>query len=61
MSEQEQAKDVIDAKKRGIENMEIHEGYERVAVTGEKCISTRGFITEFQGQYGDDESSPCYS
>ena len=44
-SEQEQAKYVIDAKKRDIENMEIHEVYECVSGMSQKCISTR-WVTE---------------
>ena len=46
MSEQEKAKDVIDAKKREIENMEIHEVYECVPDMGQKCISRRWVIIE---------------
>ena len=45
-SEQEQAKEVIDAKKREIENMEIHGVYECVPDFGQKCISTRWVIME---------------
>ena len=45
-SEQKQAKEVIDAKKREIENMEIHWVYESVPDIGQKCISTRWVITE---------------
>ena len=46
MSEQEQTKEVIDAKKREIENMEIHGVYEYVIDIGQKCISTNWVITE---------------
>ena len=41
ISEQEQAKEVTDAKKREIETMEIHGVYECVPQIGQKCISTR--------------------
>ena len=45
MSEQKQAKVVIDVKKREIENMEIHEVYVCLPDMGQKCISTRWVIT----------------
>ena len=45
-SEQEQAKDVSDAKKTEIENMEIHKVYECVLDMDQKCMSTRWVITE---------------
>ena len=42
---------MIEAKKREIENMEIHEVYEWGADFGQKCISTRWVILEkIQGQ-----------
>ena len=41
MTEQELAKDVIDAKKSEIENIEIHEVYEYMPDMSQKCISTR--------------------
>ena len=37
---------MIDAKKREIENWEIHGVYECVPDIGQKCISTRWVITE---------------
>ena len=40
-SEQKQAKEVIDANKREIENMEIHVVYECVLDIGQKCMSIR--------------------
>ena len=43
-SEQEQAKEVIDAKKREIESIEIHEVYKCVPDVSQKCISTRWLI-----------------
>ena len=45
-SEQEQAKVMIDVKKREIENMKIHGVYECVLDIGQKCISTRWIIME---------------
>ena len=39
-------KEVIDAKKRKIENIEIHGVYECVLDIGQKCISTRYVIME---------------
>ena len=45
-SEQEQAKEVIDAKEREIENMEIHGPHKCVPGIGQKCISTRWIIIE---------------
>ena len=41
-SEQEQAKEVIDAKKREIENMEIHGVYKRMPDIGQKDIQRDG-------------------
>ena len=45
-SEQEQAKEVIDANKREIENIEIHGVYECMLDNGQKCLSTRWVIME---------------
>lgn len=45
-SEQEQGQDVIDAKKKELENMKVHEVYECVPDMGQKCISARWVITE---------------
>ena len=42
--EQEQVKEVIDVKKRKIENKEIHGAYECLPDIGQKCISTRWVI-----------------
>ena len=46
MSEQEQANDMIDAKKREIKNMEIHKVYEYVLYMGQECTLTRWVIIE---------------
>ena len=45
-SDQEQAKEMIDAKKREIENMEINGVCIYVPDIGQKCISIRSVITE---------------
>ena len=46
LSEQEQAKEVIDPKKRELENMGIHREYEYVPEIDSKCIPIRWVITE---------------
>ena len=55
LSEQEQAKDVVDAKKkkktkREIESIEIHDVYECVPDMGQKYILKMGDKGEFPGQ-----------
>ena len=45
-SEQEETKEVIDTKKREIENIEIHGVYERLPDICQKCIATRWVIIE---------------
>ena len=39
LTSEQQAKEVIDAKKRELKNMEIHEACECVPDIGQKCIS----------------------